>query len=173
MDYDRADVASVFEADVGPGFSCVGGFVNAIAERNISADTGFAGAGVNYVGIGISNGNGADRGDGLLVKERIPGDATVGCFPDAAADCAEIIGVRLAGNACNRYGAAAPERADESPLHAAVGFRIDLLRLNERAHAQKIRTQAKIKRETGWRNDFTQTSGDKQKDVAWYHRRSR
>ncbi len=42
MDDDIADVASVFEPDVGPGFSGVGGFVHAIAERDVAADAGFA-----------------------------------------------------------------------------------------------------------------------------------
>ncbi len=62
MDDDGADVACVFEADVGPGLSGIGRFVNAIAERNIAADARFAGAGVDHVGIGVSNGDGADRG---------------------------------------------------------------------------------------------------------------
>ena len=131
MNDDVADVTSVFEADVGPGLSGVGGFVDAIAEGDVAADAGFAGAGVNHVGIRVGNGDGADGGDALLVEEWIPGDAAVGCFPDAAAHRAEIIGVRLAGNARDSDGAAAAEGSNEAPLHAAVGFGIDLLGLND------------------------------------------
>ena len=60
MDDDRADVARVFQADVGPRFARVGGFVDPIAERDVAADAGFAGADVNDVGIGIGNVNRTD-----------------------------------------------------------------------------------------------------------------
>ncbi len=63
MDDDVADVARFFEADVGPGLSSVGGFVNAVPEGDVAADAGFAGAGINHVGIRIGNGNRADGGD--------------------------------------------------------------------------------------------------------------
>src|SRR5207245_2254853 len=78
---ERADVARIFQADVGPRFAGVGGFINAVAERNVAADAGFAGADVNDIGIGIGNVNGADGRDGLLIEERIPTVAAVSGFP--------------------------------------------------------------------------------------------
>jgi len=99
-------------------------------RKNVAADAGFARAGVNYVGIRIGDGNRADRGNALLIEKWIPGNAAVGRFPDASADCAEIIGVWLAGYARDSDRAAATERADEAPLHGAVRFGIDLLRAN-------------------------------------------
>ena len=69
MNDQRTDVTRVFEADVGPRLAAVGGFVDAVAKRNVAADAGFAGADVNDVGIGIGNVDGADRGNRLLVKK--------------------------------------------------------------------------------------------------------
>src|SRR5579859_7995373 len=129
MNNDGADVARVFEADVRPSLSSVSRFVDTVAERDIAADARLARAGINHVGIRIGHGNGPDGGDPLLVKERIPGVATVGRFPDAAADRAKIIGVRLAGHAGYGDKTAAPEGPDEPPFHAAVRLGLDLLRL--------------------------------------------
>ncbi len=127
MNDDGPNVARVFEADVGPGLASVSGFVNAIAEGDVAADAGFAAADVYDVGIGVGNRDGANRrGGGLLIEERVPGDAAVGGFPDAAGDRAEVVGVRLAGDAGDGDGAAAAEGADEAPLHAAIRLGIDL-----------------------------------------------
>src|SRR5580700_6250939 len=129
MDDYCADVACVFEADVCPNLSSISRFVNAIPKRDVAADASFARTGVDYVGIGVGHGDSADRGGGLLIEQRIPRDAAIRRFPDTAADRAEIIGVRLAGNTGDGDNAAAAEWADESPLHAVVGFGIDLLSL--------------------------------------------
>src|SRR6185437_2565369 len=61
--------------------------------------------------------------------ERIPRVATVGRFPDAAADRTKVIRMGLARHACDRKDTAAPKRANEPPFHAAVRLRIDLLGL--------------------------------------------
>src|SRR5580692_11448382 len=65
------------------------------------------------------------EGRGLLVEERIPGDAAISGLPDAAGDRAKIISVRLAGYADDGQGAATTERTKQAPLHAGVGFWID------------------------------------------------
>ena len=67
----------------------------------------------------------ADGGNALLVEERIPGDAAVGGFPDAAGDRAKIIGVWLAGYADDSQDPAATKRTDQAPLHAGVRFWIN------------------------------------------------
>ena len=126
MNDDLAYVTRVFQTDVSPGFAGVVRTIDAIAEGDVAANAGFAAASINHVGIGIGDGDAADRGGGgLLIEERIPGIAAVGGFPDAAGDRAEIVGVRLAGHTRNGQGAAAAERADEAPLHSAIGFGID------------------------------------------------
>ncbi len=75
----------------------------------------------------------------MLVEERIPGEAAVGGFPDATADCAEIVGVGLAGDARDCDGTAATEWADEAPFHAAVRFGID--RIGDRRAVNLLRSK--------------------------------
>jgi hypothetical protein len=168
VDDDVADVAGIFESDVAPGFAGVGGFVDAIAERNIAADAGFTGAGVEYVGIGVRYGNAADGGDALLVKEGIPGEPAVRCFPDAAADRAEIIGIGLAGHACDGDDTAAAEGADEAPFHGAVGFEIDLLGLGDSTTGKEEERDTE-KVGNGLAKRFHTNLRDSEGNVACYH----
>src|SRR5258708_19587796 len=81
MDDDGADVAGVLQADVAPGLAGVAGTIDAIAERDVAADAGFAAADINHIGIGFGDGDGADGRGGLLFEEGIPGVARVGGFP--------------------------------------------------------------------------------------------
>src|SRR5438477_1754373 len=96
MDDDLADVTRVFQADIVPGFAAVVRTVDAVAKGNVAANTSFAGADIDDVGIGFRNRDAADGGSGLLVEKRIPGNAAVSGFPNAAGNRAEIIRVRLA-----------------------------------------------------------------------------
>ncbi len=60
IDDDCADVARVFEPDVGPCLAGIGGFVHSVTIGDVPAQTGFPAAGVKNVGIGIGYGDGAD-----------------------------------------------------------------------------------------------------------------
>ena len=94
---DRADLA-VLLPDVLPGLAGVGGFVDAVAGLDVAADVGLAGADVDDVGIGRGDGEGADGLGGLVVEDRLPVDAAVAGFPDAARGNGGVIGERIAGH---------------------------------------------------------------------------
>src|SRR5437867_2420937 len=125
MDNDGADVAGVFQADVVPGFAAIVGTIDAITEGDVAADASFATAHVDDIRIRIGDGNGANRGGGLLLEERIPGVATVGGFPNAAGDSAKIESVRLARHTGDGQRASATEGTDEAPFHAAIGLGVN------------------------------------------------
>src|SRR6266436_9876525 len=73
--------------------------IDAITEGDVATYAGFARTDINYIGIGIRNRDAADGGGALLVEERIPGNAAIRGFPNAAGHRPKIISVRLAGNA--------------------------------------------------------------------------
>src|SRR5258708_25292454 len=119
MDDVIGAVARVFQANVVPGFAAVVRTIDAIAEGDVAANAGFAGADVNHIGIGVRDRDAADRGGGLLIEERIPGNTAVGGFPNAAGDGAKIVRVRLARDSGYAKGPSTSECADEAPLHSA------------------------------------------------------
>src|SRR5437016_1782960 len=125
MDDDLADVARVFQPNVVPGLAAVVRTIDAIAERDVAANAGFAGTDINYIGIGIRDGDAADRGGGLLVEEGIPGNAAVRGFPNAASNGTKIVSVRLAHDSSYGKGPATAEWPDEAPFHSAVGLGIN------------------------------------------------
>jgi len=82
------------------------------------------------VGLAVArgtHGQRTDRRNGLIVKDRRPGNAGVGCLPHAAANAAEVINVWLALNAAYSDGASATVRADHSPAQPTVKTGIKLL----------------------------------------------
>src|SRR6266404_2595433 len=125
MDDEFADVPGVLQSDIGPGFPGVIRTIDAVAEGDISADASFTGSRVNDVGIGIGDCDAANGRGGLLLEERVPRDAAVRRFPDAAGDGAKVIGIGLARNSGDRQDPPAAKGTDQAPLHAGVGFRID------------------------------------------------
>ena len=109
-----------------PGFAGVGGLPHAIAE---AAADGVAGAGINDIGIGGRDLDGADAIHALLlVEDRVPGDAGAGGFPDAALGHAGVEHTGLADGAGDRSDAAAVERPDVTPFEAGIEVGIDLRR---------------------------------------------
>ena len=98
VDDDFADVARVLQANVVPGLAAVVRTVDAVTEGDVAANAGFACADINDVGIGFRDRDAADGGGGLLVEKRIPGNAAVRGFPNAAGNRAKIVSVRLAWN---------------------------------------------------------------------------
>ena len=117
IDGDLADLLAVAEAEVGPGFAAVGGFVDAVAGGEVGALQTFAAADVKGLGIAIGDGNGADGAGGLVVPDAVPGGSGVGGLPDAAVDCAKIEGCGLAGNSGEGAGSAGAHGADLTPAH--------------------------------------------------------
>jgi hypothetical protein len=71
-----------------PGLAGVGGFVDSVADRKIGAMQAFAAGDINDVGIGRSDGDGANRLRGLVVEDGRPGAAVVVRLPYAAVDLA-------------------------------------------------------------------------------------
>src|SRR6266850_1957076 len=125
MNDELADVPGVLQSDIGPGFPGVIRTIDAVAEGDISADTSFAGSRINNVGIGIRDRDAANGRGGLLLEERIPGDASVRGFPNSACDGAKVIGIGLARDSGDGQNASSAKGPDQTPLHAGVGFWIN------------------------------------------------
>src|ERR1700722_20551917 len=104
-----------------PGLARIGRFVNAVADGKIGAVQSLAAGGINNVGIGRGNGDGADRLSRLVVEDGIPGAAVVVGLPHAAVYLRHIVDVRLAGNAGGGPGAAAAKWADHAPVQLLIG----------------------------------------------------
>jgi len=123
IDEDAADLARVVETEMGPGLSCVGRLVHAVAVRNLRPHVGLAGADVDDVRVGRRNADRTDRRDWLRVEDRVPRPSGVRRLPDAAADRTEVERVRLSRNAADAVDPAAAERPDAAPPQAAVDGR--------------------------------------------------
>ena len=79
----------VFQADIGPVLAAVGGFVNAVADRNAIAHPGFAGANPDDFRVRRIDGDRADRLHRLAVENRLEGRAAIHRLPYAAAGRAD------------------------------------------------------------------------------------
>src|SRR5258708_33748724 len=106
---------SIFQPDLFQRLAAVVGTVDAIAERDVAANAGFAGADINDVRIGFRDRDAADGGSGLLLEKRIPGNAAVGGFPNTAGNPAKIVSVRLTRHAGDGKRAASAKRAHKAP----------------------------------------------------------
>ena len=120
------NLLGVEQADVCPGFAAVGGFVNAVADREVGAHEAFAGADIDDVRVGGRHGNGSDGTGGLLVKQGLPGSAGIVRLPDSSVDGADEKGVRLGRHARHGTGATRAQRTDSAPLHVGKELRIYL-----------------------------------------------
>src|SRR5688572_5092059 len=116
MDANLRDRVNVPESDVGPCFSSVCGFINAVARHDVAADTVLAHADEHDVGMRFRHRDRANRRAADLAighwRPRVPG---VGGFPQAAANRAEIGLARAAFHAGHRNRSAAAIRADAAP----------------------------------------------------------
>lgn len=137
IDNNTADLPGVTQADVLPALAAVRGAVQSVAGSKVRSNVGFPGADVNDFRSGGSDGNCADRSNGLMVEDRRPGYAGVRGFPDAAIDCTEVKRIGIAGNSCCGDGAASAEGTDEAPLEAAEEIGRD------RLGAQRRKSEAK------------------------------
>src|SRR5579872_1160887 len=122
---DATDLASFAQADVVPSFAAIGGLINTIAGRQIHANVGLAGPGINCVGIGWGDGESANGSDVLIVENRPPDDARVDGLPDAAVNGTEVEFRRIAGNAGHSDDTTAAEGTNQAPLQRVIEFRTD------------------------------------------------
>src|SRR5215471_16293893 len=128
VDNDSADLLSVSEAHVPPGLAGVGRFVDSITGGEVGALQSLASTDVDYVGVGRSNGERADRAGWLIVKDGPPGAAKVVGPPHTAVVDAYVEEAGMAGNAGCADSSASAKWADHAPLHFAVEFGAKLLR---------------------------------------------
>src|SRR6185437_10133827 len=124
IDKNAVDLHSVLEADVLPGPAGIGGLPHAIAE---AAADGVASAGINDIGIGGSDLDGADAIDArLLIEDGKPHHAGTGSFPDAAQGRADVEHSGAAADTGHGRDASAVEWTDVTPLEACIEVRVDL-----------------------------------------------
>src|SRR5207302_5553749 len=67
IDNDRGDLLCVTQAEVGPGFSRVGGFIKSVANREVRALQALSASDVQNGGIGGRNRQRADGAGSLLI----------------------------------------------------------------------------------------------------------
>src|SRR5262245_12413929 len=102
-----------------PGFPGVGGLVDAVAHRKVGTRQPFTTADVKYIGIRRRDGYPSNRAGWLIIKDRLPRPARVGCLPNSAIAHADVKRVRLArhtGRGLRPSSAIGPYRA---PFHFA------------------------------------------------------
>src|SRR5215471_10677195 len=128
IDDDGGNLLGVAQPKVRPSFPGVGGFVEAIADREIGALQTFTAADIKYVGIGRSDGKSADRAGRLIIEDRRPRSTEVGGLPNAAIHRSHVKHVGLVRNAADSDGAATAEGTNAAPAHFGVQLRIILLR---------------------------------------------
>ena len=126
VDLDGADLLGVGKAHVLPGLAGVGGLVDPVAVGGVAAKVGLAHAGVDDVGVGVRDGDGADGAElDLFIGDGEPVHAAVGGLPDASAGGTHVEGHGLGLDAGDGADASAAERADLAegePGEGAVGF---------------------------------------------------
>ena len=144
MHEDLADLLRIGQSRERPRLSGIGGFVYAVALRDIRTHVGLATADIDDPGIGRRNSERADRSNRLAIEDRLPGAAGIAGFPHAAVDRAEIEMIRLARHASDGKHAAAAERANVAPVQVLEQRRVERLRRSSNDH----KTHCKCKAET-------------------------
>src|SRR5262249_19859982 len=118
MDAHLGDIANVLQPQVLPSLARVGGFVDAVAMRNVAADGGFAQPRVEHIGIGRRHCKRAHRGaPEVAVGDILPVDAAICSPPDATARRAKVKDLLMHWVAGHRHHPSAAERSDKAPLH--------------------------------------------------------
>ena len=96
IDHDASDASAGVESHTLPGAAGVGGFVDAVAERDVRADPRLARPGPHDVVVRARDAERSDGCDLLIVEDRLPVNAGIGRLPDAAARRASVVHVRIA-----------------------------------------------------------------------------
>ena len=117
IDNHRADVLRILEARVLPRLASVHRLVNPVAVSDVAANAGFTRARIDHVVVGRGHGNRANRGDRLLIENRLPAHARVRALPHSAGSAAEIKDIGLARHARHRQHASSAERSNLPPAH--------------------------------------------------------
>ena len=126
IDEDAVDLYGVLEPDVLPALAGIGGLPHAVAE---AAPDGVAGTGINDVGIGGCDLDGADAVNArLLIKDGEPRHAGAGGLPDAAQWRAEVEGAGVADDTGHGGNTAAVEGPHVTPLESRIEVGIHLRR---------------------------------------------
>ena len=113
MTADLGDLTRVLQADVLPTAPGIGRLVDAIADRDIDADGGFARSRVDDVGVSRRHFQRANRRSGqVAIADVLPVLPGISGLPDAAADAAEVEGVLIARIAGDSDDASAAEGSD-------------------------------------------------------------
>jgi hypothetical protein len=130
-----ADLLTVSQAHVFPGFSAVRGLVDTVTGREIRSLQALTTADVQDVGVRRRDGQGADGAGRLVVEDRRPHPAIVGCLPHAAVVDADKEDVRLRDTR-GGYCSSSAKRPDHPPAEAAI--KISTPRLLARRGSQAI-----------------------------------
>ena len=141
IDRDAADASRRIEPGVRPGLARIGRLVDAVADRDVAADERLARAGPHDVGIRRRDGDRSDRRHRLAVENRIPVRAVVDRLEDAARRRADVIDVRVGGNAGDGDDAIA-DGSDVAELQLRVRIGRDRRRARLRARHDRQQQQS-------------------------------
>ncbi len=125
---DAADAAGFWKTHVAPCFPRIRRLIDSVAHHVAITDyPGFTGSRPNDAGVGRRDGQGADGGCGLLVKDRRPSIASVRGLPNAAGSRSRVVSARISRHAGNRRNAISDFRADKAEPHLVLVLRVRLL----------------------------------------------
>src|SRR5439155_11627615 len=102
IDHDARYLTHVAQPREPPGLPGIGRKEYTSSVHDVVAGIALAGADPDEIRVGRRQRDGTDRCGGLILEDRIPGVTAVGRFPDAATAGADVVDVRLAGNAHDR-----------------------------------------------------------------------
>ena len=132
--FDVGDHLRIAQAEVRPGFAGVGGFVHAVADREVRPDDARAAADVDDVRVGRRDRDSADGAGGLVIEQGRPGGAVIRGAPDAAVIETDVEHVGLAGHARQSTRASGAGRADLPPVHFGIKVGRNRLGNGRRGH---------------------------------------
>src|SRR6185437_6950307 len=111
----RADTSGCAQTHIGPRFSCVSGFVNAVSHHvAVAYRPRFAGPGPHLIRIRRRHCQRADRRGRFFVKHRLPTVSSIRRFPDATRRRARVIRAFVSRDTCNRRDSIPDNRPNES-----------------------------------------------------------
>src|SRR3954468_20349504 len=116
IDGQARDLLTIPQTEPTPRPSGVIRAVHPIADRQVRAMKTFTTAHIDYVWVGRSNGDRADRLGWLIVEQGLPGTTGVVGPPDTAVNGADIEDIGLCRHARDRARPAAAVGADHSPF---------------------------------------------------------
>src|SRR5882724_4117650 len=116
IDGQLRNLLTIAQAKMRPGLARVGGFVNAIADREIRPMQPLTTADINHVRVRRGYRYRADRAGGLVIKDWLPGATVVVGLPHSAIANANVKHAGLARHASDRAGASATVRTDGAPV---------------------------------------------------------